>query len=545
MDFRILGPLEVLDGDRPVPLPGQRQRSLLALPPPPRQPGRLVGQADRRALARRGAGVRARRRCRRASRGSARHSAPAPRCSSPSRPATCFGSTASSSTSAASSGSSRTLPAADPAAAAELLREALGLWRGPALADLAFEPFAQAAIARLEDLHLLAIERRIDADLALGQHATARPGARGARRRASPARGPPGAAHARALPRRPPGGGARALPARQADAGRRARDRPEPRAAGARAGHPATGPRARARAARAPAALDPAVGFSDAALEPLLALAEPLARKPEREVIVARVVQDRAALGGAAAALNVHCASLAERGVEARAAAFVSTSAGADTSRLATEQDVDLILVSAGPALLDDPDLGELLRTAPCDVGVVVGDGPRAGPRPRARSPAPSTTGARSSSAPGSPAAGRCRSGSRARSRGRPRLEPPARERLARSSACARSRGGAAPPGGRPLGARRRLTRRRDRRRRPLRPLAQGRPRTDAQRARSHGPAGAPRAQGPPAGRARAGREPDALHLVDPGLISAPTAAVSASRRPASSRSAAGRVGLK
>ena len=91
------------------------------------------------------------------------------------------------------------------------------------------------------------------------------------------------------------------------------------------------------------------VGFSGRPLEPLLALAEPLARKPEREVIVARVVQDRAALGGAAADLNVHCASLAERGVEARAAAFVSTSAGSDTSLLATEQDVDLILVSAGP----------------------------------------------------------------------------------------------------------------------------------------------------------------------------------------------------
>ena len=60
---------------------------------------------------------------------------------------------------------------ADPAGAAGLLRDALALWRGPALADLAFEPFAQAAIARLEELHLLAIERRIDADLVLGRHA--------------------------------------------------------------------------------------------------------------------------------------------------------------------------------------------------------------------------------------------------------------------------------------------------------------------------------------------------------------------------------------
>ena len=60
---------------------------------------------------------------------------------------------------------------AEPQAAAELLREALALWRGPALADFAYESFAQAAIARLEELRLLALERRIDADLALGRHA--------------------------------------------------------------------------------------------------------------------------------------------------------------------------------------------------------------------------------------------------------------------------------------------------------------------------------------------------------------------------------------
>jgi DNA-binding SARP family transcriptional activator len=48
------------------------------------------------------------------------------------------------------------------------LLEALALWRGPALADLAFAPFAQAEIARLEELRLAAIEDRIDSDLALG-----------------------------------------------------------------------------------------------------------------------------------------------------------------------------------------------------------------------------------------------------------------------------------------------------------------------------------------------------------------------------------------
>jgi YVTN family beta-propeller protein len=55
--------------------------------------------------------------------------------------------------------------------AAETLRAALALWRGPALSDVAYEPFAQPEIARLEELRLAALEERIDADLALGGHA--------------------------------------------------------------------------------------------------------------------------------------------------------------------------------------------------------------------------------------------------------------------------------------------------------------------------------------------------------------------------------------
>ena len=49
-------------------------------------------------------------------------------------------------------------------------RDALGLWRGPALADFTYEPFAQAEIARLEELRVVAREERIEADLALGRH---------------------------------------------------------------------------------------------------------------------------------------------------------------------------------------------------------------------------------------------------------------------------------------------------------------------------------------------------------------------------------------
>jgi len=54
--------------------------------------------------------------------------------------------------------------------AAARLREALALWRGPALADLAYEPFAQQEIRRLEELRVEAFEERVEADLALGRH---------------------------------------------------------------------------------------------------------------------------------------------------------------------------------------------------------------------------------------------------------------------------------------------------------------------------------------------------------------------------------------
>lgn len=55
--------------------------------------------------------------------------------------------------------------------AAGTLTDALALWRGPPLPDFANEPFAQAEIARLDELRLRALETRIDADLARGRDA--------------------------------------------------------------------------------------------------------------------------------------------------------------------------------------------------------------------------------------------------------------------------------------------------------------------------------------------------------------------------------------
>jgi predicted ATPase/DNA-binding SARP family transcriptional activator len=63
------------------------------------------------------------------------------------------------------------LQAGRPAAAAELLSQALALWRGPALADVADEPFARAYAARLEESRLAATESHLAAQLACGQHA--------------------------------------------------------------------------------------------------------------------------------------------------------------------------------------------------------------------------------------------------------------------------------------------------------------------------------------------------------------------------------------
>lgn len=60
--------------------------------------------------------------------------------------------------------------ASSPATAASTLRAALALWRGEALTDFTFEPFAQASISRLTELRLSTLENRIDADLALGEH---------------------------------------------------------------------------------------------------------------------------------------------------------------------------------------------------------------------------------------------------------------------------------------------------------------------------------------------------------------------------------------
>ena len=269
------------------------------------------------------------------------------------------------------------------AGASALLGEALALWRGRALADLSYEDFAQPAIARLEELRLAAHEFRIEAELALGRDA-----ALVAELEALVAGHP--------LRERLRGYLMLALyrSGRQAEAleayhearrtlveelgiepGPALQDlekailRHDPSLARDERS-PSSSAEAAPQRAIVVAALD------EARLDTLLDLADALARRPPRELILARLLSDHAQLGPTTARLHVRVSSLAERGVVARTAAYTSEQPGDDLARLAAEQDVDLLLLDAPTALLEeglpDADLAAVLARAPCDVAVLV-----------------------------------------------------------------------------------------------------------------------------------------------------------------------------
>ncbi|MGV9819387.1 BTAD domain-containing putative transcriptional regulator [Nocardia xishanensis] len=65
----------------------------------------------------------------------------------------------------------RDLAAGKVAAAGATLTDAIGLWRGPALADVRDAPFADLAVARLEELKSAVVEDNYDVELRLGRHA--------------------------------------------------------------------------------------------------------------------------------------------------------------------------------------------------------------------------------------------------------------------------------------------------------------------------------------------------------------------------------------
>jgi Bacterial transcriptional activator domain len=117
------------------------------------------------------------------------------------------------------------------------------------------------------------------------------------------------------------------------------------------------------------------------ALAALVPVAEPLARGPQRELVLAATVAAADGLGPLARRVSELRAQLAARGVAARAAAFTSRDPGADLVRVADEQEARLLIVDAPRALLEDSQLMTVLDSAACDVAVAVRAGaPGAGP---------------------------------------------------------------------------------------------------------------------------------------------------------------------
>jgi hypothetical protein len=103
----------------------------------------------------------------------------------------------------------------------------------------------------------------------------------------------------------------------------------------------------------------------------LLAVAEPLARRPPRELILAQLIESAADLPAASALARERREATQARGIAARSAAFTSERPGADLVRIAREQDVDLLLVEAPSTFLEDPTIQAVLLVAPCDVGIL------------------------------------------------------------------------------------------------------------------------------------------------------------------------------
>jgi DNA-binding SARP family transcriptional activator len=376
MEFRILGPLEVVDGDRSVTLGGARQRAVLALlltrPNSVVSTDRLVDelwgpQPPKRALNTIQYYVSQHRKALGADRIVTRAPGYLVRVEPGELDLERF----------------EALLERDDS---EALREALALWRGPALADLAFEPFAQAETSRLEELRLAALERRIELDLEAGnagelagelealiaEHPL-RERLRGQLMLALYRSGRQAealAAYRAARATLVEGLGIEPSPALQELERRILRHDPALLTDEGEVESPAR------RGSVIVASID-----TDT-LDALLAIAQPLARTmPTRELILVRLV-GTADLGPAWRLLHDRADSLVEAGVGARAAVFTSPDPGAALTRLAEEQDADLVLLDATSDFLRagklDGVAGAVLGSASCDVGIVVRREPRA-----------------------------------------------------------------------------------------------------------------------------------------------------------------------
>jgi DNA-binding SARP family transcriptional activator len=269
---------------------------------------------------------------------------------------------------------------ADSQHAAELLRDALSLWRGAPLADVAYEAFAQMEIARLEELRFAALEQRIDVELALGRDQQLVGELEGL---------------VREYPLRERLRGQLMLAlyraGRQAEAltvyenGRRLLDDElglEPSESLKRLqrsilAHDDELEHARNSSADAPAAGERSilvVARKLAGIGAVLSLGEVLARsEPPHELVLVHVAES-GDVGPATAVLHEQRSRLLSEGLVARAAAFASPSPTDDVLRLESQYDVDLIVLDAGTTELDVETI-DLLAGASSDVALFVAAG--------------------------------------------------------------------------------------------------------------------------------------------------------------------------
>jgi DNA-binding SARP family transcriptional activator len=256
--------------------------------------------------------------------------------------------------------------ATDPQRALDALSQALNEWRGSPLVDVAYAPFAQAAVVRLEELRASALELRIEAELALGHHVRLIAELQGLTSE-HPLRERLWAQLMTALYR----------DGRQADAlaaYRTARARlveeigiepgPELRTLEARilAQDPDLTHQREPTARPARAVLAVCTGTHAPAV-----MAERLAADSMADAVAVALVHTVEGLEAATARLRAKSPS-------ARVAAFTTDDAAGDTVRLAAEQDAAILLLSlADPAELDAQAV-TVLRAAPCDVALLAGE---------------------------------------------------------------------------------------------------------------------------------------------------------------------------
>jgi DNA-binding SARP family transcriptional activator len=263
----------------------------------------------------------------------------------------------------------QSLERTDPGAASDLLSQALALWRGAPLADLTYETFAQTAIARLDELRLGALEQRFTAELELGRHAPVLPEL-SALVWDHPLRERLRGLLMVALYR--DGRQTEAL-----DAYRKTREvlvaefglEPSPFLQRLEQQILRQDP-SLDRPRSSPALAEPerallVVPASDNRVDDLLSVAKPLAALPGRVLIVARLLAEEPELGPAVAAVTAGCSSF---GSAARAAAFTSLEPARDVVRLATTYDVELVLIET-----DAADMTAVIKHSPADVALFSG----------------------------------------------------------------------------------------------------------------------------------------------------------------------------